>query len=289
MAKNKTTEEISNQERDESLPDFIASGEGLGFEGIDSEDLELPRIKLIQSISPEKDKFNVAEGEFFHNVTEESFGSEVTIIPIIIQKAFVLWSPKEDGRGILARANDGVHWQPSEGEFEVAPITDMPKKKVKWVLAKTVKESGLAEFGSSIPDDEDSKPAATKQYNILAYLPDFPEASPCVVTLQRSAIKLGKKLNSKLKVATQSKGVDLFAFQLKMSSTSEKNANDQKFFSFRFDMDGYAKDKKTFDICKSMYKAYSTSGFGVKMDSEEGVDSVSKPIGKVDEGVDIPF
>lgn len=275
MAKKKAkTKAVVKKDRDDSLPDFIPQGKGRGFSGIDTEDLELPRIKLIQAISPEKDEFEVEEGEFFHNVLEQSFGSELKIIPLIIQKAFVLWSPIDDGRGILARANNGVHWQPPEGEFEVAPIKEMPKQKFTWKLAKTVKESGLAEFGSSLQDD-DSKPAATKQYNILVYLPDHPEASPCVVTLQRSAIKIGRRLIAKLKVTTANKGIDIFALQLKMKSAQDSNSKDQRYFTYKFDMNGFIKNKDTYELCKAMYKAYSSSGFSVKMDSEEDDSSSS--------------
>ncbi len=265
-----TTKKKSNGKTD-LVPQFMkkTEGGGDGFIGIDKEDLELPRLKLIQGISEEKTNFNVKEGEFFHNVLEEGLGPELKVIPIILQKAFVLWSPRHEGQGILARSNDGVHWTPSEGEFEVSPIKEMPKKKVIWKLAPTVAESGLAEFGSSVPDDGSSRPAATKQYNMLCYLPDFPEASPCVITLQRSGIKIGRKLISKLKVATANKGIDLFGVQLTMSSTLSTNSDDQQYHTFKFDIDGFVEDKAVYDMCGSMFDVYTKSGFAVKLDSEE--------------------
>ena len=265
----KRKSKITKIQESQFVPTFIPQGKGQGFVGIDTDDLELPRLKLIQSISEEKSEFDVDEGEFFHSVLEEGLGSELKIVPLIIQKAYVLWSPRHEGQGILARSNDGVHWTPSEGEFEVAPIKEMPKKKVTWTLAPTVAESGLAEFGSSVPDDNSSRPAATKQYNILAYLPDHPESSPCVITLQRSGIKIGRKLISKLKVATANKGVNLYCFQLKMTSAIDTNSEDQQYYTYKFDMDGFVKDEETFNLCESTHKSYSKSGFSVKIESDE--------------------
>jgi|TARA_Y100000310_G_scaffold80345_2_gene76996 hypothetical protein len=264
--KSKSLEKNGNQ----NLPSFIPKGQGRGFVGIDTDDLELPRLKLVQSISEEKSEFEVDEGEFFHSVLEQGLGSELTIIPLIIQKAYILWSPRHEGRGVLARSNDGIHWIPPEGEFEVAPIKEMPKKKVVWVLAPTVAESGLAEFGSSVPDDISSRPAATKQYNILAYLPKHPEASPCVITLQRSGIKIGRRLITKLKIATANKGVDLYSVQLKMASAIDTNNEDQQYYTYKFETDGFVQDKGLYELCESIHKAYSKSGFSVKVDSEEG-------------------
>lgn len=265
----KKKSKITKIQQSQTVPTFIPQGKGRGFAGIDTDDLELPRLKLIQSISEEKTEFDVGEGEFFHSVLEEGLGAELKMVPLIIQKAYVLWSPRHEGQGILARSNDGVHWTPSEGEFEVAPIKEMPKKKVTWTLAPTVAESGLAEFGSSVPDDSSSRPAATKQYNILAYLPDHPESSPCVITLQRSGIKIGRKLISKLKVATANKGVDLYSVQLTVSSAIDTNSEDQQYYTYKFDMDGFVADEETFKLCESMHKAYSKSGFSVKSEPNE--------------------
>ena len=65
-------------------------------------------------------------------------------------------------------------------------------------MAKTVAKSGLAEWGSYNPDESSSPPAATRMYNAVVMIPDFLEFSPAVVTMQRAAIKVARKLLGKM-------------------------------------------------------------------------------------------
>ena len=89
---------------------------------IDATDQIIPRIKLIQAISPELVEYNDAKaGTFWHTVACETLGDKLTAIPIVIRKSYILWSPRNDERGILARAMDGIHWDVPNAEFTVKP------------------------------------------------------------------------------------------------------------------------------------------------------------------------
>ena len=50
----KRKSKITKIQESQFVPTFIPQGKGQGFVGIDTDDLELPRLKLIQSISEEK-------------------------------------------------------------------------------------------------------------------------------------------------------------------------------------------------------------------------------------------
>src|SRR5262245_34260388 len=80
----------------------------IGTEGIDNEDVTMPRLKIGQAINDEVKNGSVKEGAIYINVTGEVVwkpGDEPLPIIIVAQsKEFILWKPRKDGGGILARA-----------------------------------------------------------------------------------------------------------------------------------------------------------------------------------------
>jgi hypothetical protein len=172
--------------------------------GIDASDIILPRIKLLQGISPEVEAHEQAKaGVFWHNILGERITSEAypegngfEFIIASFRKKYLLMAPISDPRGVLARAEDGVHWSPPDQTFEVK--LKGVKEPQKWTTKATVKESGLDQFGSSVAGDPDSVPAAVLVYEFLVCLPDRPDLSPIVMSLARSAAKRGKDLLSKI-------------------------------------------------------------------------------------------
>lgn len=187
-----------------ALPAYLQGEAPARLEGIDASDLVIPRIKLLQAISPEVEAYDAAKtGIFWHNVlgepvTSPTFeaGDGFDFIVINFRKKYLLMAPLGDPRGVLARAEDGVHWSPKDGSFDVK--LKGVKEVQTWKTAETVRESGLADFGSSIAGDEDSKPAAVLIYEYLVYLPERPDISPIIMSLARSQAKKGKDLNSKI-------------------------------------------------------------------------------------------
>lgn len=209
---------------------------------IDSSDLVLPRVKLLQAVSPELDAFNDAKkGEFWHTIASQSLGTVLRGIPIVIRKSFVLWSPRGDDRGVLARANDGLKWDaPAGTEFTVKPKKS--PHNVTYKLGETVHDRvdglpALSEFGSSIPGDTNSPPAAALTYQILWYFPDLPGMSPAIMINTRSSVKAGKDLISKVDM----RPVDHYAGAYQISIAKEVG-DDGDFYNYRYAMDGYASE-----------------------------------------------
>ena len=93
---------------DEAM-DFSADA-GQGYENVGQEDLGIPFIKIIQSMSPERDKTESAyipgaeEGMLFNSATKEILGGEgepIRFIPCVYEKAWVEWKPRNSGGGIV--------------------------------------------------------------------------------------------------------------------------------------------------------------------------------------------
>lgn len=242
---------------------------------IDQSDIIIPRVKLLQAISPELTDFETAKaGTFWHSIAEEALGQTVDFIPIVIRKSYALWAPRGDPRGNapLARADDGIHWNVKE-DFEVKPKG--AAKPVIWsTKAGTVAASGLDQFGTMIPGDSGSQPAATLQYNILAYLVNQPDLSPVLILNARSAVKPCKKLISKLELGT----VDHYGRVITMGRVQEQGA-EGPYWNYTYTSNGFA-NAEQFEVAEALYNRYKDADYRA---SDEGEDTAGgeKVDGKV--------
>jgi hypothetical protein len=237
------------------LPAFMQEHARLGR--LDVGDLEMPRLKLLQASSPELTEFNNAKhGEFWHSLTNESFGSTVRICPIYIDWRFILWRPREAGGGILARADDAKHWTPADTEFTVRLKSG---HEVKWRTARTVAASGLDRRGSYNPSDPNSPPAATRMYSIVCSFPDRQDLPPAVVTLQRAAIKAATKLIDILKVQR----APSFGVIFEMASFKDKSPSGE-FYNYAFEMVGTVEVKAFYEENFAQYRFFMEHGLKVK-------------------------
>ena len=266
------------------IPDYMKGKQGAGTENLDSHDMEIPRIKLIQALSPELQTFNgLKPGEFWHTLAETSIGREVRISPIYIDRRFILWRPRKAGGGILARADDGVNWSPANTDFQVTlPET---KKTVTWrtggdvadvngrVLAKnvgTVDASGLANWGSYDPSDANSQPAATLMYTLVVALPDYPEMGFAQLTLQRGAVKVAKNLIGKIRMHRAPSYGRVF----RMASVEEQGQSGS-FMNYKFVADGFV-PADVFPAYEALYEQFKSKGLNIK-DLDDLQDDASNP------------
>jgi len=247
------------------LPAFVQ--EHARLDTVDVGDLEIPRVKLLQAYSRELTEFhNAKEGEFWHSLAHESFGSTVRICPIYIDWRFILWRPREAGGGILARADDGKHWTPADTEFTVKLRSG---QEVKWRTARTVMASGLDKRGSFDPSDPHSPPAAMRMYSIVCSFPDRQTLSPAVVTLQGAANKAATKLIGILKTQR----APSFGLIFEMASSKGKSPSG-KFYNYAFEMVGPVEHKPVYEENFAQYRFFMEHGLKVK-DLEGAQEDVS--------------
>jgi hypothetical protein len=229
---------------------------------VDSSDRIIPRIKLMQAISPELTDFDEAKaGQFWHTIAQQNLGPTIRAVPIVIRKSFVLWAPRNDDRGILARAMDGVHWDPANAEFTVKPKGSATP--VTYKTANTVAESRLDQFGTSIPGDPNSAPAASLTYNMLWHLIDYPELSPSVVINTRSSVKPMQQLLSRI----DSKPVPHFCQVYDISSVQQKGA-EGPYFNFAYTGAGFTTAEQA-KITEDMYEQFSKGGWVANDEADE--------------------
>lgn len=226
----------------------------------DSTDLIIPRVKLMQKISPETETFpDIAKpGRFFHNVANVDMGPEVDAVLIIIRKTYALWAPRHDDRGLLARASDGVNWDIPDLSFEVKPKgSPQPIKYLlgKGVHDKTMNGLSVADFGSSIPGDAQSAPAASLTYEMMFYFPDHPHLSPSIIINTRSQVKPAKGLQSKLDHIP----VDHYFVKFRIGTVVEKGAEGD-YYNYVYTMNGFL-DEATGVETKALYERFKETAF----------------------------
>ena len=246
----------------DALPAHLAQYSRGKIGNVDSSDRIIPRVKLMQAISPELVDFPEAKaGQFWHTIAQYNLGPSIRAVPIIIRKSYVLWAPRNDDRGILARAMDGIHWEPANAEFTVKPKGS--PNNVTYKTANTVAESGLDQFGTSIPGDANSPPAASLTYNMMWYMVDYPELSPAVIINTRSSVKPMQQLLSRI----DSKPVAHYVQMYDIGSVQQKGA-EGPYFNFSYTGAGFA-DEQVSAICAAFFNSFGTGGWVANDEAED--------------------
>lgn len=243
-----------------AVPDFMKGKAGRGTEHWQAGDYEMPRIKLLQGISPELTDYDgLKAGMFWHTIAEMQLGEVLTITPLLFSTRYVLWCPRPpiDQGGILARADDGVHWEPPNASFTVK--IDRQGNTVTWKTAETVQKSGLAAFGTSNPADPKSPPAATECEVIVVAIEEYPELSPVALMMQRSALPIARRLKGKLKVSQ----APMYGTKFKMTAYDD-GAQGQQFKNYRFTADGFVENRERFDAYEKMFENFQAEGVRIR-------------------------
>ena len=276
----KKSQEVAVLEKEEEnqLPDCMRAdaGQTFGMEAIETTDCAIPRLKIMQGLSPEKEQFSfLKSGDFFHTANEIVLEQPILATVILVDKRYILWRPRDMGGGILARANDARHWIPANQTFHVKLDKKDGGANVTWTTTSTVISSGLAEWGSMNPEDPQSAPAATLMYNLLLAFPAQPELSPAILTLQRTGVKAAQALNMKFKTLARPTFQSVIRFT---SFLDHSGAND--FYSVKTELAGtllttkkwYATDEHAWPLgtpelyanYKTLYTQLSQSGLHIK-------------------------
>lgn len=152
----------------------------MGFEDEEEGDFIIPRIKVIQSLSPERKDKIADEGDIINSLTKENLAGK-TFIPVYKFTNIIKWRDRADGGGIEAMSRDGKVMIPSDGS---APY---PVGK-------------LAEFDNS-KTGRDAIPTHVKYLNFFGFFAGEP--MPIILSFSKTNYAEGKRLYSLAKVTMQ--------------------------------------------------------------------------------------
>lgn len=182
-----------------NLPAYMKKG-ARGAENVGQEDLVIPRLEIVQSLSPCRKRGDPAfiegaeEGMMYNSVTRELYGREVTLVPVAYKKDFLLWKDRKKGGGL-------------RGVFPTAELAEDARQQLE--------------------DRDDVEAIDTAQHFCYLVKPNG-QIEEIVVSMSKTKMKVSRKWNTLIRIAE----VDSFAKMYKMSGVMQTNANNEDFYNF---------------------------------------------------------
>ena len=168
-----------------------------GFENFKSEDLIIPRLRLLQGLSEAVVSGSGKMGQFQDSLTGEILGEGVEIVLLGMQNGAVYF---ESGEGMRCKSGDGIT------NMEGVKCVDCPFNQYYGTRWKK--------------DEEPPKCSATKEFVCVTKgTVEGSEQRPIVVSFLKTSYKMGKKLASIARLS----GRDIFAASYSITSEMMKN------------------------------------------------------------------
>lgn len=246
-----------------------------GTSDFDTEDLIIPRVTLLQGISPVVMAGEAANAHFYHTIMNIDMGDALDIVPILYRKQYTLWNPLHMGGGVIARATDGRHWD-ADFDVQVAPYKDMPKKLVNYKASKgdlVGRTVGLGAWGSADPDNEDAGPAATLSHVFMMRAVQFWDLGPFIVFLQRSSERTAREFMSMINgMANGRFQVPMWGQVFALTSKGAQNNAGQEYNQYAFKHRGFVQDAAIYDALTKERQAYEGTRFRTNDEDAQAED-----------------
>lgn len=219
----------------DTAPEWLRAGPARGAENVTTDDMIIPRIELIQALSPARKKSDPAyiegadEGMLFNNVTRQLYGESVTVVPVFYAKQYLVWKDRKSGGG----GSNGFR-----GAF----------------ASEALARDAIAQLGEDGLDVSD-----TAQHFVLVRVEDSWQEA--VISMAKSKIKVSKRWNSLIRMTN----TDSFSRAYKLSAVTETNARNESYYNFNITPLGFV----TKDVYERAERLYETIRSGaVKVSAE---------------------
>jgi hypothetical protein len=227
------------------VPDYIKQGTNRGSEGVGMDDLTIPRLELVQALSPCRKKNDPAyiegaeEGMLYNNVSREIYGTSVVIVPVIFKKEYLIWKDRKLGGGFR-----GAYSYLEEAQAMIQEL----------VNADPQNNQGL--------DAVD-----TGQHLCLLVRPDG-RIEEIAISMSRSKMKVSRQLNSLVRMT----GGDRFSRSYLVEGVPDKNDKNEDFFNFRVSQYGFP-SQEAYQQAEELYEAIKSGEREVKINNEQEGES----------------
>lgn len=207
-----------------TTPDYIKQGPARGSEEVKSSDMVLPRLEIVQALSPIKElNPDAREGMLFNSVTQEILGDHVYFVPVYFRLEYLIWKDQDQGGGFfgsfptLEQAEERKNTEVQNGENpDYLEIVDTP-----------------VHYGLRITPEG--------------------EKEQIVISMAKTKSKISRKWNAMIQIA----GGDRFGRVYKLSSFTDENKKGQKFKNFVVQPAGFP-PKAVYEDAERVYAAFRT-------------------------------
>lgn len=227
-----------------AVPDYMGKKAGRGLQNITKEDQVIPKLILVQPMSPEHTQKGVPEGVIYNKLTGKNLGKEVIVIPIIQTKGRVCFQSRDLGGGVLCASDDNL--KPRSMSEAIKAISLLKRTATKATgkgKGKSAPDTTEMEDCSTCPlkdwndDGKTTKERAPKcsQFVNFAVLIQG-ESMPVSITMDRSKMRIAKKWMSMMVQAGDN--LDVFSRKYKLLVQSETREN-KTFYNFDVESVGF--------------------------------------------------
>lgn len=226
---------VATQNEDQDLalfgadrPDYVTDN-GRGSEEVSSNDMSLPRLSIIQDLSPQRKKDKpeyidgATEGMVFNTATNELFTKPIVFVPCYMRAEYVVWKDRNAGGGF-----GGAFATEAEAEEWVESQED----SAAWEVNYTNQHFGIMVM-----------PGHTKEN---------PKLQDVVISMSRSQLKVSRKWNTMIQQA----GGDRFSRAYKLSVVQDRSEKGE-YYNWSAASIGFV-PKEIFDRAEAVYEAVKT-------------------------------
>lgn len=245
--KDETKQEVAVKEEAELV---VSQELPMGFEDEDSDDMIIPRVKVIQTLSPERKDGIANEGDIVNSLTKEKLNGK-KFIPVFKFNNNIDWRDRADGGGIKCIARDGRIGEASTGE--------------KLVCVQCRRN----EFDNT-KQGKDSLPKCTKYINFFGFFEG--ERMPIILSFAKTNYNEGKKIYSLAKVTMQNMWNYGYTLTEKLMA---KNGNEWYIINA---VAAGASTEEDREFGLGLYKSFRESMITLNFDMDEAETTTSAPI-----------
>lgn len=229
--------------RDEDVPDYIKQnrGKGRGNEDVSTSDVVIPRVELVQALSPCLKKSDpgyiegAEAGMLFNSVSRELYGERATVVPVLFKKQWLVWKDRDSGGGFRG-AYDSL--QDANKRIEEEP----QKERELFESVETAQQLVLVVKGDGTTEE-------------------------AVISMARTKLKISKQWNSMIRMA----GGDRFSRQYDIFG-AEDSTDKGDFHNFAVVPNGFpARD--VYEKAEALYEAITSGQRSMNVDTSDGEDA----------------
>jgi len=208
---------------------------GRGSEEVGINDVTIPRLSIIQDLSPQHKK-NKAEyiegaevGMLFDTVTMGLYSQSVIFVPVYYRLEWVIWKNRDAGGGFIGAYPSQQDAVDAVGAHPLAGQTTEKEEPVL-EIQDTAQHFGLLMDPNSPAED--------------------PRATEIVISMSRSQLKPSRQFNSQIRIATG----DRWERYYRLSSVETQNAAGQDYWNWKIEQLGFVSEQ-VFAQAEMLYEA----------------------------------
>lgn len=224
------------------VPEYLRNGKGRGSEEVQTKDMVLPRLEIVQALSPIKDDrhetYNpeAKEGDLFNTVTGELLGDHIFFVPIYFRVEWLVWKDKDAGGGFFG--SFATQEQAMDRRKQVVENDDEDADMIEVVDTPV-------QFGIIVDPDN---PAKMEQI---------------VISMARTKARVSRRWNSMIQIA----GGDRFSRVYEVGTMTDENKKKERFKNFTVKPAGFTPEP-IFRKCEELYANFASNE--VKVNHEAG-------------------